>query len=79
MGQRFIATCYFALLNIKSVIPQPDPMSDQYKWVDLNNLPPFYADHKEIIHKAFNHIRIQLNYLSLLTQIFYHDRFTISI
>ena len=49
-------------------------MSDQCKWVDLNNLPPLYADHKEIIHKAFNHIRIQLNYLpfglSLLPKFF---------
>jgi 8-oxo-dGTP diphosphatase len=74
LGQRFITTCYFALLNIKSVIPQPDPMGDQCKWVDLNNLPPLYADHKEIIHKAFNHIRIQLNYLpfglSLLPKFF---------
>ena len=74
LGQRFITTCYFALLNIKSVIPQPDPMSDQCKWVDLNNLPPLYADHKEIIHKAFNQIRIQLNYLpfglSLLPKFF---------
>ena len=74
LGQRFITTCYFALLNIKSVIPQPDPMSDQCKWVDLNNLPPLYADLKEIIHKAFNQIRIQLNYLpfglSLLPKFF---------
>ena len=74
LGQRFITTCYFALLNIKSVMPQPDPMSDQCKWVDLNNLPPLYADHKEIIHKVFNHIRIQLNYLpfglSLLPKFF---------
>jgi 8-oxo-dGTP diphosphatase len=74
LGQRFITTCNFSLLNIKSVIPQPDPMSDQCKWVDLNNLPPLYADHKEIINKAFNHIRIQLNYLpfglSLLPKFF---------
>jgi ADP-ribose pyrophosphatase YjhB (NUDIX family) len=74
LGQRFITTCYFALLNIKSVVPQPDPMSNQCKWVDLNNLPILYADHKEIIHKAFSHIRIQLNYLpfglSLLPEFF---------
>ena len=50
LNQRFIIPCYFALLNMKSVVPQADPMSDLCKWVDLNSLPsPFMP----IIKKSF--------------------------
>ncbi len=72
--QRFITTGYFALVDIRKTDPHPDMLSERCAWKSLSNLTGLMMDHKEIIKKAMEHLRIQLNYLpigmSLLPQKF---------
>jgi ADP-ribose pyrophosphatase YjhB (NUDIX family) len=74
LDQRFITTGYFALVDINECKPQPDFLSDLCEWRPLKKLPELMLDHKHIIKKALNHIKIQINYLpiglSLLPELF---------
>lgn len=60
--QRFISIGYYSLVEYAKVLPQPDEFSSQCSWQDLNNLPELIFDHKHIIEKALQALRLQLNY-----------------
>jgi len=72
--QRFITTGYFALADIRKTYPHPDLLSEKCEWKSISSMPELMMDHKDIIYKALENIRIQLNYLpigiSLLPQKF---------
>ncbi len=59
---RFISIGYYALVEYEKVTPYPDELSTQCTWHDLNNLPGLILDHKEIIDKALETLRIQVNH-----------------
>ena len=63
LRQRFITTGYFALVDIKKCNLKADIMSELCEWRPIDNLPNLIFDHREIITKALDHIRIQINYL----------------
>ena len=65
LGQRFITTGYFALVDINECNPQPDFLSDLCEWKPIKELPELMLDHDLIIKKAINHIKIQVNYLPI--------------
>lgn len=65
LGQRFITTGYFALVEINECNPQPDFLSDLCEWKPIRDLPELMLDHDLIIKKAINHIKIQINYLPI--------------
>lgn len=60
--QRFITIGYYALVEYEKVKPQPDEFSIECAWQDLNNLPELLFDHRQIIEKALQTMRWQLNY-----------------
>jgi hypothetical protein len=62
MLQRFVTIGYYALVEYGKVNPQPDELSIQCAWHDLNNLPVLVFDHKQIIEKALQAMRLQMNY-----------------
>ena len=74
LGQRFITTGYFALVDLNECNPQPDFLSDRCEWKPLKELPELMLDHDLIIKKAINHKKILINYLpigiSLLPELF---------
>ena len=59
---RFISISYYALVEYEKVTPYPDEFSTQCTWHDLNNLPELILDHKEIINKALEALRTQVNF-----------------
>ena len=59
---RFITVGYYALINYKNVTPKPDYLSDSIEWYDLDQLPELMMDHREIIEKALEHLRIHLDH-----------------
>jgi ADP-ribose pyrophosphatase YjhB (NUDIX family) len=63
--QRFITTGYFALVDIRKSATHPDMLSERCEWKSFTNMPGLMMDHKEIIQKAFEYLRIQLNYLPI--------------
>jgi ADP-ribose pyrophosphatase YjhB (NUDIX family) len=63
--ERFISTGYFSLVMIEETTTTPDALSDKCEWVNLHDLPELIFDHKLIINKALEKLRIEINYLPL--------------
>lgn len=59
--KRFISIGYYALVEYDKVVPRADEFSSQCSWHELHNLPELIFDHKPIIEKALQALRIQLN------------------
>lgn len=64
-AKRFVTTGYFALVNIAKTNPTPDFLSDRCEWMLLDEVPKLLLDHNEILDKALEALRIQLNYLPI--------------
>lgn len=57
---RFISVAYYALINYKDVVPTPDALSDSCEWYEVDNLPALMLDHSEIVAKALQTLRDNL-------------------
>jgi hypothetical protein len=60
--QRFISIGYYALVDYEKVTPQPDEFSSQCAWHNLHVLPPLIFDHRQIIERALEAMRLQLDH-----------------
>lgn len=60
MFDRFISVAYYALINYDEVNPQPDELSDSINWYAIDELPPLMMDHQEIVEKALQVLRDNL-------------------
>ena len=58
---RFISVAYYALINYNNVVPHPDALSDSCAWYDINKLPVLILDHSEIVAKALQTLRANLD------------------
>ncbi len=54
---RFITVAYYALIDYRFVVPQPDALSDSCTWYALDQLPPLILDHRQIVDKALETLR----------------------
>ncbi|MFX0555393.1 NUDIX hydrolase [Maribacter sp. CXY002] len=61
MLDRFITVAYYALINYDKVTPVPDELSDSINWYAVDELPPLMMDHKEIVEKALEVLRKNLD------------------
>lgn len=57
---RFISVAYYALINYEEVVPQPDALSDSINWYPIEELPPLMMDHEQIVKKAVQTLRENL-------------------
>ena len=57
---RFISIAYYALINYEMVELKPDELSDSINWYPIDNLPPLIQDHREIVDKALETLRSNL-------------------
>lgn len=71
--KRFVTTGYFALTQISKVNPMAAPQ-ETCQWHSIYHLPTLIFDHSEIIQKALENLKMQLNHpytaTSLLPQKF---------
>lgn len=58
--ERFISVAYYALINYNDVVPMPDALSDSCDWYALDELPNLMLDHAEIVTKALQTLRDNL-------------------
>lgn len=58
---RFISVAYYALINYTEVVPTPDALSDSYRWYAIDKLPALILDHQEIVEKALQTLRDNLD------------------
>jgi len=61
MNKRFISIGYYALVEFSKVSPHPDILSNACQWWDIDQVPALIYDHKEIISKALDSLRLDLN------------------
>lgn len=61
-NQRFISVGFYALLDFSKAEPQPDFFSDLCDWKPLNEINTLMLDHNQILNKALETLRFQLNY-----------------
>lgn len=65
LSQRFITIGYMALVYIPESDPKPDHLTEKCAWIDVADLPSLMLDHKEILEKALETVKVELNYLPL--------------
>jgi ADP-ribose pyrophosphatase YjhB (NUDIX family) len=55
-GERVISIAYYALINVKDY---DDNLRKEHglEWVDINNIPPLYSDHQEMVSQALHIMR----------------------
>ena len=58
---RFISVGYYALVDFVKVKPKPAIIFDSCEWYHLNNLPNLIQDHNQIIKKALETLRANLD------------------
>ncbi|WP_437395773.1 NUDIX hydrolase [Flagellimonas lutimaris] len=58
---RFISIAYYALINFEEVNPVPDALADSIDWYSFDELPPLMMDHLEIVQKALETLRSNLD------------------
>jgi ADP-ribose pyrophosphatase YjhB (NUDIX family) len=62
MFERFISVGYSALVDFTKVQPVPDIFSDECDWFNIHEIPEMILDHSNILKKALESLRIQLNF-----------------
>ncbi|MBS1510232.1 MAG: NUDIX hydrolase [Bacteroidetes bacterium] len=60
--ERFITVGYSALVDFSKVLPVPDNISSDCKWFNIHDIPGMILDHRNILDKALENLRMQLNY-----------------
>ncbi len=60
-NQRFISVGFYALVEFTKVHPQPDEFSDSCDWIGVSENMGLMMDHNEIVRKALETMRLQLN------------------
>ncbi|AXE16714.1 NUDIX hydrolase [Runella rosea] len=59
--QRYVSIGYYALVDFSKVNPKPDFLSESSEWFEMKQLPKLAFDHREIIQKALETLRITLD------------------
>jgi ADP-ribose pyrophosphatase YjhB (NUDIX family) len=61
MLDRFISVGYYCLIDYQKVTPTPDYLSDSIDWHPVDELPPLLFDHREMVDKALEVLRRNLD------------------
>lgn len=59
--QRFISVGHYALVDFTKVTPMPDKIFDGCAWYALADIPPLMQDHNQIVKKALESLRGNLD------------------
>jgi ADP-ribose pyrophosphatase YjhB (NUDIX family) len=61
-NQRFISVGFYALVEFSQVQPKPDILSDLCEWINLDEIGRLMMDHRKILEKALETLRLQLTF-----------------
>lgn len=59
--QRFVSVGYYALVDFTKVAPMPDKIFGSCAWYSLNDIPKLMQDHEQIVKKALESLRTNLD------------------
>ncbi|MBP6182306.1 NUDIX hydrolase [Flavobacterium sp.] len=74
--QRFITVGYYALVDFLRAVPQPKNDEEIVEWIDHNAVPDLILDHRNILDKALETLRMELNLMPVGYNLL-PDKFTI--
>jgi ADP-ribose pyrophosphatase YjhB (NUDIX family) len=60
-ASRFVTIGYYALVDFLQAVPQPEGKNEIVEWIDHDAVPDLILDHKEILDKALETLRMELN------------------
>ncbi|MDX6183470.1 NUDIX hydrolase [Flavobacterium sp. Fl-77] len=63
--QRFITIGYYALVDFLKAVPQKGNHQEIIEWIDHKEMPELILDHKEILDKALETLRAELNLMPI--------------
>jgi len=63
--QRFISISYYALVDLHQVLPKKHIVDDAIRWFDIQEIPPLIMDHNQIVNKALETLRADLDRKSI--------------
>ena len=58
---RFVALGYYALVDINKVTPTKTYLDESLEWYNIHEIPTMMMDHKEMIEKAFESLKLNLD------------------
>ncbi|KAF2512560.1 NUDIX hydrolase [Flavobacterium foetidum] len=61
LTQRFVTIGYYALVDFSKIVPNPTNKHETVEWIDHKEVPELILDHKEILDKALDTLRTELN------------------
>lgn len=59
--QRFVTVGYYALVDLLKAVPQHKKEKEIVEWIDHNAVQDLILDHREILDKALETLRMELN------------------
>jgi len=59
--KRFVTIGYWSLVEFSKVVPVPDEFSKECTWCDIDKVPDLILDHNQILEKALQSLRLDLN------------------
>ncbi len=60
--QRFVTVGFYSLIEFSKAIPRPDDISESCEWKNIDDLPEMILDHRNILDKALETLRFQINF-----------------
>jgi hypothetical protein len=67
--RRFVTVGYYALIDFTKAIPIPDALADHCEWWELASLPSLMQDHQQIVQKALETLRTNLDRMQWLASL----------
>jgi ADP-ribose pyrophosphatase YjhB (NUDIX family) len=67
--RRFVTVGYYALIDFTRASPIPDALADRCDWWDLSCLPLLMQDHQQIVQKALETLRANLDRMRWLASL----------
>ena len=61
LTNRFISLGYYALVDISKVMPTKTSLDESMEWYNIHDLPTMMMDHNEMIEKALESLRLDLD------------------
>lgn len=59
--RRFVSIGYYALVDIDKVVPKKNDIDESIDWYSIKGLPSMIMDHHEIVEKALETLRLNLD------------------
>lgn len=59
--RRFVTIGYYALVDFSKILPNPTGRHEIVEWIDHKEVPELILDHREILDKALDTLRTELN------------------